>query len=161
MKLNIQKIKENIPVLVFSVLIILIFIVSFVVYKQKQNTEKRVFIFPSVESGVKIVETRYLPENPHQGKLQIYIEEMLLGSQTERTKNLFTAGTKVNSCFERNGTLYLDLSDDLIQMGEGVVSIREGFELLKFNIKKNFSEIKDIQVFVQGNTVYEDRDFNY
>ena len=78
-----------------------------------------------------------------------------MGSGFERTKYLFTPGTKINSCFERNKVVYIDLSADIIYMGHNVISIREGIELLKKNIKKNFPHVEEIQVFVDGKYAFE------
>ena len=53
--------------------------------------------------------------------LNYFVDELVLGSSLERTKNLFTAGTKVLSCFERNDVVYIDLSADIINMGDNVL----------------------------------------
>ena len=111
------------------------------------------FIFPSI-SGELIVEYRNLDKNPVQGEVQYFIDEILLGSQLERTKKIFTFGTKVLSCFQRDEQLYLDLSADLLQMGDNVIDIKEGFDILKLNITKNFSDIKKINFFVDGKYAY-------
>ena len=101
-----------------------------------------------------IVEYRNLDKNPVQGEVQYFIDEILLGSQLERTKKIFTFGTKVLSCFQRDEQLYLDLSADLLQMGDNVIDIKEGFDILKLNITKNFSDIKKINFFVDGKYAY-------
>ena len=111
------------------------------------------FIFPSI-SGELIVEYRNLDKNPVQGEVQYFIDEILLGSQLERTKKIFTFGTKVLSCFQRDEQLYLDLSAELLQMGDNVIDIKEGFDILKLNITKNFSNIKKINFFVDGKYAY-------
>ena len=79
----------------------------------------------------------------------------LLYSTIERTKSLFASGTKVLSCFQRDQTLYLNLSSDLLEMGEGVIEIRDGMDLLKKNIQKNFSKIHEIEIFVNGKIAFE------
>lgn len=111
------------------------------------------FIFPSI-SGELIIEYRNLDKNPVQGDVQYFIDEILLGSQIERTRKIFTFGTKVLSCFQRDEQLYLDLSADLLQMGDNVIDIKEGFDILKLNITKNFSDIKKINFFVDGKYAY-------
>ena len=85
----------------------------------------------------------------------LYIDEILLGSTVERTKMLFTPGTRLLSCFERNHVLYVNLSQDLLQMGDGVIEIREGTELLKKNIMKNFSEIDSVEIYIEGKSAFE------
>lgn len=135
--------------------IILLFIVSFILFAVKGQGKRRTFIFPSVDTGSYVVETRYLPAKPVQGNINLFIDELLLGSGVERTKLLFTPGTKVESCFLRKDILYLNLSDDLMQMGDGVLNIEDGVELLKKNIKSNFSKVKTIQIFVNGQFAFE------
>ena len=128
-------------------------VVSLFFFFWKKNTVRRMFIFPSV-SGELIIEYRNLDKNPVQGEVQYFIDEVLLGSQLERTKKLFTYGTKVLSCFQREEQLYLDLSADLLQMGDNVIDIKEGFDILRLNITKNFSDIKTINFFVDGKYAY-------
>ena len=147
--------RKNLPVFVISLVIIALFVVSFTFYIIMNDSHRRIFIFPSADNGKYIIEYRNLTEKPHQGDIQLYIEEILLGSTVERTKLLFTPGTKVISCFERNHVLYLNLSADLLSMGDGVVEIREGTELLKKNIMKNFSEIDSVEIFIEGKSAFE------
>ena len=147
--------QKNLAVFIISLLAAGLFVFSFFCYIITKNTCRRAFIFPSAENGKYIIEYRNLAEKPHQGNIQLYIEEILLGSTVERTKLLFTPGTRVISCFERKHVLYLNLSNDLLSMGDGVVDIREGTELLKKNIKENFSEIDSVEIFIEGKTAFE------
>jgi hypothetical protein len=124
-------------------------------YVVTKDTHRRTFIFPSAEDGKYIIEYRNLTNHPHQGDINLYIDEILLGSTVERTKWLFTPGTRVISCFERDHVLYVNLSADLLQMGDGVIEIREGTELLKKNIMKNFSKIDSVEIFIEGKTAFE------
>ena len=94
-------------------------------------------------------------ENPNKSQLNYFVDELVLGSGLERTKYLFTPGTKVISCFERDKTVFIDLSADIIYMGHNVVQIKDGIELLKQNIMKNFTNIEQVQVFVDGKYAFE------
>ena len=143
------------PYFIISVLIAGLFCISFLWYLIAKDTCRRSFIFPSAEDGKYIIEYRNLTEKPHQGDINLYIDEILLGSTVERTKMLFTPGTRVLSCFKRDGILYINLSQDLLQMGDGVVEIREGMDLLKKNIMRNFSGIDTIEDFIEGKTAFE------
>ena len=145
--------KKYIYRLILSIILIISLVVSLVFFFGKKNTVRRMFIFSSI-SGELIVEYRNLDKNPVQGEVQYFIDEILLGSQLERTKKIFTFGTKVLSCFQRDEQLYLDLSADLLQMGDNVIDIKEGFDILKLNITKNFSDIKKINFFVDGKYAY-------
>lgn len=139
--------------IIFIFLITLLFsVLSYIIGK---DSVRRTFIFPSADKGEYIVEYRNLTKEPIQGDVQLFIDELLLGSTIERTQSLFSSGTKVLSCFQRNQTLYLNLSSDLLEMGEGVIEIRDGMDLLKKNIQKNFSKIHEIEIFVNGKIAFE------
>ena len=139
--------------IIFIFLITLLFsVLSYIIGKDSVRTT---FIFPSADKGEYIVEYRNLTKKPIQGDVQLFIDELLLGSTIERTKSLFSSGTKVLSCFQRDQTLYLNLSSDLLEMGEGVIEIRDGMDLLKKNIQKNFSIIHEIEIFVNGKIAFE------
>lgn len=145
--------KKYIYRLIFSIILIISLTVSLFLFFWKKNTVRRMFIFPSV-SGELIIEYRNLDKNPVQGDVQYFIDEILLGSQIERTRKIFTFGTTVLSCFQRDEQLYLDLSSDLLQMDDNVIELKQGFELLRLNIKNNFSDIKKINFFVDGKYAY-------
>ena len=146
---------KSFPIFIISLLIAGLLVFSMFCYIVTKDTHRRTFIFPSAEDGKYIIEYRNLTNNPHQGDINLYIDEILLGSTVERTKWLFAPGTKVLSCFERDHVLYVNLSSDLLQMGEGVIEIREGVELLKKNILKNFSKIDSVEIFIEGKTAFE------
>lgn len=147
--------QKNLAVFIISLVIAGSLVFSLFCYVVSENTCRRTFIFPSAEDGKYIIEYRNLTEKPHQGDINLYIEEILLGSTVERTKLLFTPGTKLLSCFERNHILYVNLSSDLLEMGDGVIEIREGTELLKNNIKRNFSKIDEVEIFIEGKSAFE------
>lgn len=147
--------QKNFAVFTTSLIIAVLFVLSFFMYIVSKDSCRRTFIFPSAEDGKYIIEYRNLTEKPHQGDINLYIDEILLGSTVERTKMLFTPGTKVLSCFERDHVLYVNLSKDLLQMGEGVIEIKEGTELLKKNIKRNFSKIDSVEIYIEGKSAFE------
>ena len=147
--------QKNLAIFITSLVIAGLFVFSLFCYVVTKDTCRRTFIFPSAENGKYIIEYRNLTEKPHQDDINLYIEEILLGSTVERTKLLFTPGTKLLSCFERNHILYVNLSNDLLQMGEGVIEIREGTELLKKNIQQNFSRIDSVEIFIDGKSAFE------
>lgn len=159
MSLNTVQIKSTIKNHIFYstiiLLITLIFVFSFISYLAGRKGVRRTFIFPSAESGKYIIEYRTLSKNPHQGDIQFFIDEILLGSTVERTKLLFTPGTKLLSCFERDEILYLNLSSDLLFMGDGVIEIKEGIDLLERNIELNFPKINKTEIFIEGKSAFE------
>lgn len=146
------------PYLAISMMLIASLLASLICFYVKNSGKRRVFIFPSADNGKYILEYRYLPEKPVQGDINLYVDEILLGSGVERTKMLFTPGTKAESCFLRNGTLYVNLTADLLAMGNGVVDIKDGIDLLKENIQNNFHKVKKVEVFVDGKYAFESDD---
>lgn len=137
------------------VLIIFLFIFSAFIFLFSHNKVRRLFIFPSVDEGNYVVEHRYLEKNPVQGKIQLFVDELLLGSGIERTKLVFARGTRVLSCFLRKGVLFLNLSPELLAQEDSAILIEEGVELLKKNIKANFSNVSEIEIYVGGKYAYE------
>ena len=149
------KIKQFLPCIIFAAAAAILLIFSIGFYAKKGYGKRCVLIFPSVDEGKYVLETRYLKSNPNKDYISYFLDELVLGSGLERTKYLFTQGTKIISCFERNQILYLNLSADIIYMGHNVIPIKDGIELLKQNVYKNFKDIKDIQIFVDGNYAFE------
>ena len=147
--------KKYIPPLIALAAAFVFLIISTAFYAAKKYGQKYTFMFPSVDEGKYVLETRYLKENPNKEPVAYFADELVLGSGLERTKYLFTPGTKINSCFERNRVVYIDLSADIIYMGHNVVQIKDGIDLLKQNIMKNFTNIEQVQVFVDGKYAFE------
>ena len=150
-----QNLKRNSTIISIICVLLLSLILSIIIYSRKDYGKRRTFIFPSVDEGKYIVETRYLSKNPAKTDINYYVDELLLGSGIERTKLLFTAGTTSLSCFEREGILYVNLSELLLQMGDNVVEIEEGANLLAKNVFQNFSEINEIDIFIGNKFAYK------
>ena len=147
--------KKYIPFYITAGCALLFLLISVCFYAKTHYGKKYVFMFPSVDEGKYVLETRYLKNNPNKTALSYFADELVLGSGLERTKYLFTPGTKINSCFEREGVVYIDLSADIINMGHNVIQIRDGIELLKENITRNFGDVKEVLVFVDGKYAFE------
>lgn len=145
--------KKKLLIYILAFVFVAVFATSLSLFFIKQNSKSYVFIFPSADDGTYIVERRNLSNNPAQGVIQLFVDELLLGSTVERTKLIFSSNTRVNSCFLRGNTLYLDLSDDLLSIEKSSFPINEGIELLKENILKNFSNINKIELFIGGKFV--------
>ncbi|MCQ2589399.1 MAG: GerMN domain-containing protein [Treponema sp.] len=147
-------IKKNLKTVITGVVVVLVLIISMVLSFSSKGT-RRTFVFPSVEDGEYIVESRYLPKNPLKDNITYYIDELLLGSQVERTKLIFAKNTRVLSCFTKDNVLYVNLSNDLLNISDNVIPIKEGIDLLKRNIKQNFGGSKSVEIYVDGNGVFE------
>ena len=75
--------------------------------------------------------------------------------QFKQSKNIFD-DSKVSNEGHTALTLTtcLPTQKDLLQMGDYVIDIKEGFDILRLNITKNFSDIKTINFFVDGKYAY-------
>lgn len=117
------------------------------------GTNRRVFIYPLAGSSKTQKEVRYLASKPVQGKVCLYVDELVLGPSFYRGRPLFTLGTRVEYCFQRDKTLYVGLSKEAALQGNGAVPFNKGAAMLKRNIKKNFTGIKSIELFIDGNFI--------
>ena len=117
------------------------------------GSDRRVFLYPLSGSSKIKKEVRYLNSHPVQGKINYYVDELILGPSFYRGRSLFTPGTAVEYCFLSEKTLYVGLSQEAVLQENGAQKLSEGLALLKKNIKKNFTGIKDIEVFIDGNCV--------
>ena len=155
MKTGIGKLmKRGLPQIIIMGIVFITFCVTllFIISGESKRME---FLFPSTDSNALVVEYRDLSEKAVQGNVRFFVDELLLGSGVERTKMLFMPGTKVLSCFQRESTLYLNLSTDLLFESSNVIPLKEGISLLEKNIKLNFPDIKIVELFVDGNKAFE------
>ncbi len=132
-----------------------VFLLSAVIYLCSGCGRRRVFYFPRLSGNRVAVEARMLSSHPVQGKYALFVDELLLGPETERCRPLFSPGTKRVFCFVRGRTLYVGLSADVIYQTAPAAEIKRGVKLFKKNIKKNFIRISSVELFVDGKPVYE------
>ena len=85
----------------------------------------------------------------------VFVKELLLGPESERTKYLFSKNTRLLSCFEKDGVLYVNLSEDMLDLGGNVISFEESVKLVTKNIKQNFGGIKSVEIYVDGKSMYD------
>ena len=121
------------------------------------SNRKNIFCINSFSRYTKktFIEVRFAPVNPVQGNIAYYVDELLLGPIQDQGSPIFVRGTKVNSCFERDGILYVDLSKDLLAADPVNTDFNKKFELFKKNIKHNFRYIKEVVLFVDGKIPFE------
>ncbi len=94
------------------------------------------------------IENRYIEKIPGQTNIKAFVDELLLGPCTEHYKFLFSPGTRAKFCFVRNNILYVDLSRDVLEQKGHTSKIKDGTEIFKKNIFRNFRNIKKIEMFV-------------
>lgn len=153
MKVFLLKIPKKIYIFVSVVVVLLV--LSLISYFSINKGVRRQFIYESVDGKTKYIESRYLSSNPEGGNVVKYVEELVLGPVTERAKPLFPIGTKVLHCFERDGTLYIDLSFQSLLTNDLDRDFEKVFALAEKNIKYNFPSIKHVEFFVEKRNVFE------
>lgn len=152
MKVSVPKLeKSSYFILSF---IFLFFFISLMIWVARFPGIRRSFIFQASDSDKIRIETRYVPINPPQGKVQYFIDELLLGAVSEHCSPVCASGTKVISCFQREGTLYLDLSKEFLRDDAYQADFRKQLDLIRLNIQKNFPGIKNIEIFIDGKTPF-------
>ena len=116
--------------------------------------------FPSYDGDGIYAEPRYLPRYADDGQaVAAFVDDLLLGPMTNRYGRIFPRGTRADYCFTGedgagNTVLYLGLSRDALFAGD-LLSVREGVDVLKLNIVKNFTYLNKIDVAIDGVSVYE------
>ncbi len=139
---------------------VLAFLASLFFYKKNHDKERKVLYFPSYDRDGVYSESRYLMRFPDvQSSLEAFVDDLLLGPMTNRYGRIFPRGTRAEYCFigEDEGgreTLYLGLSREAL-FADDLLSVKEGVDLLKLNIVKNFTYLNKIDVSIDGVSVYE------
>lgn len=119
----------------------------------RNGKQRRTFSFPVIGTEQPVMEVRYLPKNPVQGEIGIYVDELLLGPQSQRARPLFSPGTKNQFCFLRNRTLYVGLSEDVLYEIPESARIMDGIAYFRKNVLRNFRNVKEVELFIDGKYV--------
>jgi hypothetical protein len=114
---------------------------------------RRIMYYPRFDNKRVSAEVRCLPVHPVQGNVALFVDELLLGPVTERSRPLFSPGTRAEFCFVRGKTLYVGLSKDVLYQSDPATDIKRGTELFRKNILKNFGYIHSVELFVDGKSV--------
>ena len=125
------------------------------VFLAVSGTERRTFVFRSVENGTPTVEIRMLPRTgDEEAQVRRYVEESLLGPASVKANLLFSRGTRIESFMLRKGVAYVDLSQDAAFPAEGERDVRRGVSDLSSGIRRNFRDVRNVRIFIHGNEAY-------
>jgi hypothetical protein len=118
---------------------------------------RRTFVFYSINDGMVAVEDRMLKRSPSR-ELDIarYVEEVLLGPISQDSAPLFPPETRLRSLLYRDGVVYADLSESaaLPPLDDG--DVFRNLYTLNTGIRRNFSFVKDVRLFIAGKAGYYD-----
>lgn len=144
-------IKKAVPYLPVSIILILLLTVV-ILFNYEKGRSSYVLFFPLDSMNGKNAEIRevYRSRDP-QHKLEIFVNELILGPVTLKMNPFIPEGTKIRSFIWRGEKLYLDLNKDFIRESSSIpLNYEEKINYLKENILFNFTQIKDITVTVEG-----------
>jgi spore germination protein GerM len=116
---------------------------------------RRTFVFYTISDGILVVEDRMLRHSSSkEGDIIRYTEEMLLGPVSPDLLPLFPRETKLRSLLYRNGVVYANFSGDAaLPPVEGGRTV-DNFRTFYTGILRNFSYVKNVRFFIEGNAVY-------
>lgn len=147
--------KKNHRFLMIFILLI-IFVVSACFYAFYFKGSRYSFEYYVSGSNDVVFETRAVASFKDVSKVRAYVEEYLLGPTVHRARPVFPLETRVLFCFERQGSLFLNLSEDAILDLSPDVNLFENYKLLEKNVIANFPYIKKIELFIDGKSVFSD-----
>ncbi len=147
--------KKNHKFLMIFILL-LIFVISACFYAFHFKGSR--YSFEYYVSGTKnvVFETRSVASIKGVSKVTSYVDEYLLGPTVQRARPVFPLESRVLFCFERQGILFLNLSEDAILDLSPDVNLFENYKLLEKNVISNFPHIKKIELFIDGKSVFSD-----
>lgn len=147
-----------VKIIVFSCLFLAALIVSLAFILNRKADNRFVFLFESLDDSELHIETRYVNTVPDESDVNCFINELLLGPMTNRYRPLFAKGTLLQSCFVRDGVLYVDLTDEALLKSGSSSETERACALLKENVQRNFRQISDIKVFISGIEAYKEEE---
>jgi hypothetical protein len=148
----IKLIKSDRKFFLFTVLAFL-FVFSFIFYVVNYRGARYHFYFESTDTDGYEMEVRQLPSVKGREKIELFTEELLLGPSIQRAKRVFSVGTHALFCFEQNKILYLNLSKEALYDFSDSASIARNLKVIEKNIKTNFPAVREIEFFIEGNSI--------
>ena len=119
---------------------------------------RRTFVFYFIDDASPLVEDRMLARTGSRERdIRRYVEEALLGPVSLDAAPLFPRGTRLASLLYRDGVVYADLTESAalpVSEGPGVF---DALNALQDGIKRNFSGVKDVRLFIAGHEAYPEK----
>ena len=116
---------------------------------------RRSIVFYSSIEGKTVVEDRMLRRSgDRETDIRRYVEEVLLGPVFPNLDPLFPRGTRLESFMYRDSVVYADLSESAALPVEGNKDVFRCLLTLNEGIRRNFSFVGDVRLFIGGNEVF-------
>ena len=124
---------------------------------QAMGLARRTFVFYMARTGETIVEDRMLRHSSSlETDMRRYIEEALLGPESQRAELLFSRDTRLYSLILREGVVYANFSENSalpldFNSPNGVFL---SFLTLNEGLRRNFSAVQNVKFFIGGNQIF-------
>ena len=116
---------------------------------------RRTIVFYSDIEGNLVVEDRMLRRSQdRETDIRRYVDEVLLGPVSPGLAPLFPRETRLNSFMYREEVVYADLSESAALPLPGGSGVFRSLLSLNEGIRRNFPHIKDVRIFIGGNSVF-------
>ena len=118
---------------------------------------RRTIVFYSSLEGEEstVVEDRMLHRSEDtETDIRRYVEEVLLGPVLPNLDPLFPRGTRLESFMYRDAVVFANLSDSAALPAEGYREVFRSLFSLNEGIRRNFSFVGDVRLFIGGNEVF-------
>ena len=116
---------------------------------------RRTIVFYSSIEGKTVVEDRMLRRSgDRETDIRRYVDEVLLGPVFPNLDPLFPRGTRLESFMYRDTVVYADFSESAALPVEGNRDVFRSLLTLNEGIRRNFSFVEDVKLFIGGNEVF-------
>jgi len=116
---------------------------------------RRTFVFYSNIGDNIVVEDRMLRRSRNrETDVRRYVNEVLLGPASPRSNPLFPRETRLSSFMLRDGVVYADLTEYAALPVSRAGSVFRSLLTLNEGVRRNFSFVKDVRLFIGGNAVF-------
>jgi spore germination protein GerM len=121
----------------------------------RSGLSRRTFEFFTYDTNNSVVEDRMLRKTSSiETDIKSYLEELILGPVSLDFAPLVTKGTKLRSFMYRDRTVYADFSKEAVLPVQGGKPLFDSFLTLNQGIRRNFEDVSDVKLFVNGNEVF-------
>ena len=104
-----------------------------------------------------VVEDRMLSWSfDRETNVRRYVEEALLGPTSPNLVLLFPRETRLSSLMFREGIVYANLTESAVLPPPGSWNVFRSLLTLNEGIRRNFSYVNDVRLFIGGNEVFSE-----
>ncbi|MCL2381885.1 MAG: GerMN domain-containing protein [Treponema sp.] len=116
---------------------------------------RRTFVFYSARTAGVVVEERFLRRaGDRETDIRRYVEQALLGPKYQGLVSPFVQGIQVQSFMYREGVVFANLTEQAALPPEEGGAVFYSLLTLNKGIRRNFSGVRDVRLFIGGNQIF-------